>query len=110
MKDATWGWLADAPGLRGFDHRLRLKNLLEKIVRIKTALAAHGVLLLLLAEVESKSKVFLGWVHTVKKDLTCFHRGLETCETLRCFHMTKTDYLLHVKFNTTKAVFGTPHE
>ncbi len=51
MKDATWGWLADAPGLRGFDHRLRLKNLLEKIVRIKTALAAHGVLLLLLAEV-----------------------------------------------------------
>lgn len=77
MKDVTWGWLADAPGFRGFDHRLKVKNLLEKKLRINTALAAHGVLLLL-AEVECKSEVFLGWVHTVKKNLTCFHCGLET--------------------------------
>lgn len=109
MKDATWGWHADATALRGFDDRPRVKNLLEKKVRIKTALAANGVLLLL-AEAESKSEVFLGWVHTVKKNLTCFHCGLETSETFRCMHMMKSNYLLHVKFNTTKAVFGTPHE
>ena len=76
MKDATWGWLAAAHSLREFDHRLRMKNLLEKKVRKKTALAAHGVFLLILSRVESKSQVFLRWVHTVKKNLTCFYCGL----------------------------------
>ena len=108
MEDATGGWLVDARRLRGFDYRLRVKNLLEEKVRIKTVPPAQEILLL--AEDESKSEFFLGWLHTMKKNLTCFHCGVETREALRCIHMIKTDYLLHVKFNTPKAVFAMLHE
>ena len=46
----------------------------------------------------------------MKKNIARFHRSLKTCQTLRYIHIIKPDYLLHVKFNPSEAVFAVLHK
>lgn len=57
MEDATGGGVAAAAGLRGYDYRLRVKNLLEKKERKKWFYQLIGFFFSFVSYIESKSAV-----------------------------------------------------